>query len=66
MADTQNDPIARIEAALERVEAALDRPKAQGAPTTTHDERYAQLRERTQAALASLDSVIARAAAERR
>jgi hypothetical protein len=49
--------LARIEAALARIEIAATR-----LPDTGNDsERYSALRSRTQAALASLESVIQRA-----
>ena len=57
--------LARIEKALMRVEAArLARPV--GASETDGDGRYHRLRSRTQAALAELDTVIARVAREER
>ncbi len=48
--------LARIEAALARIEAVARR---QAAPSGDGDSRYQALRQRTQAALASLETVIA-------
>jgi len=48
--------LSRIEAALSRIEALAQRPVA---PTNDGDSRYQALRQRTQAALASLETVIA-------
>ncbi len=47
----------RIDRALVRIETAIERKPA----TTASDTRYQALRTRTQAALASLESVIAQA-----
>jgi hypothetical protein len=47
----------RINLALNRIEAVAARPKAPAMPDG--DSRYQALRSRTQAALASLESVIA-------
>jgi hypothetical protein len=47
----------RISRALARIEAVAARPKTLGMPDG--DSRYQALRNRTQAALASLESVIA-------
>ncbi len=52
--------ISRIERALARIEAAA---KARPAAASNDDSRYQALRARTQAALASLESVIAHAGA---
>ncbi|MFM9976943.1 MAG: hypothetical protein ACKVOP_02700 [Sphingomonadaceae bacterium] len=53
--------LARIEAALARIE----RTTTQLAPAGASDARYRALRKRTQAALASLETVIAQAGATR-
>ena len=50
--------LARIERALTRIERASDRP------AIVPDSRYDRLRDRTQAALAQLDTVIARVGGE--
>jgi hypothetical protein len=53
--------LSRIDIALGRIErAAVSRPGTSG----EEDARYQRLRERTQAALAELDTVIARVARE--
>ena len=58
--------LARIDDALGRIERALARlPSLRAAsPVTGNDDRYDRLRTRTQAALAELDTVIARVASE--
>jgi len=48
--------LSRIETALSRIEALARRPAA---PASDGDSRYQALRQRTQAALASLETVIA-------
>lgn len=57
---SNNTSLARIERALARIEAVAHRPVRDDAV------RYAQLRNRTQAALASLETVIAKVAGEAR
>ncbi len=52
--------LARIELALARIEAVAARPRV-----ANDDSRYQALRTRTQAALASLETVIARAGGAR-
>jgi hypothetical protein len=58
--DSSLQAIARIERALARIEAA-----AQRKPAPEGDSRYQALRSRTQAALASLETVIAQAGGHR-
>lgn len=53
--------LARIEKALARIEAAVPARLA-ASPSSDSDGRYHRLRTRTQAALAELDTVIARVA----
>jgi len=53
--------LARIEAALLRIERSTNRI----APASASDARYRALRKRTQAALASLETVIAQAGGAR-
>jgi hypothetical protein len=55
--DSTQDALARIEHALVRIEAATRRTP----PSALPDARYDALRTRTQAALASLETVIAQA-----
>ena len=53
--------------ALSRIERALTRIENAGArPAAAPDSRYDRLRDRTQAALAQLDTVIARVGGEAR
>jgi hypothetical protein len=59
--DSSLQAIARIERALARIEAAAQRKPAPAAD----DSRYQALRTRTQAALASLESVISQAGGRR-
>jgi hypothetical protein len=59
--DSSLQAIARIERALARIEAAAQRKPV----PTEGDSRYQALRTRTQAALASLESVIAQAGGRR-
>ncbi len=62
---TARAALARIDAALARIDAVVARrpsPKDHDAPD--QDVRYEALRARTQAALSSLETVIARVAAE--
>lgn len=59
--DSSLQAIARIERALARIETASQRKSA----ATEGDSRYLALRNRTQAALASLESVIAQAGGRR-
>jgi len=54
--ETIQDSLIRIERALARIEAAARRPVA----ANDGEARYQALRSRTQAALASLETVIAR------
>jgi len=49
--------LSRIEAALARIEALASKPAG---GTSQDDSRYLALRQRTQAALASLETVIAK------
>jgi hypothetical protein len=55
--DSTTQALARIDRALARIEAAAQRKPA----ATANDSRYQALRTRTQAALASLETVIAQA-----
>lgn len=55
------DSLSRIDRALKRIEAVAARPRP--AAMSDADSRYDALRTRTQAALASLESVIAQVGA---
>jgi hypothetical protein len=60
MTNTVADALARIDDALGRIERVTARRVTSSAPAS--DDRYDRLRHRTQAALAELDTVIARVA----
>jgi hypothetical protein len=60
MTNTAAEALARIDDALARIERASARRAT--LPVPAGDDRYDRLRNRTQAALAELDTVIARVA----